>query len=99
MLFPIPVKSHISMNALIHNKGLCHIPRVNNSIYLCASIITLFHYQLYGDGAMYCDATISPSCGTIAPRSSCDLTVTVSWNTEVQFVVCMYVNYIVCLLQ
>ena len=39
--------------------------------------------QLFGDGASCCSACITPSHGLLSPRSSCDLVLTVVWNTEV----------------
>lgn len=48
------------------------------------TINTLYHfYQVFGDGASHCSACVMPSHGLLSPRSSCDLTVTVVWNTEV----------------
>ena len=38
---------------------------------------------MFGDGASCCSACVMPPHGLLSPRSSCDLTVTVVWNTEV----------------
>ena len=48
-----------------------------------ATVTTCMMYQLFGDGANHCSVHITPSHGLLSPRSSCDLTVTVVWTTEV----------------